>query len=104
MLQFAERPTTYACTALTVETQGLFTGVRRRQLAGRFTLLPSAAFQHAPRKPPATAQPWHAAFTAAHRGRSRRARRGPLPAHWRHDRLLVAAGTRLRRDGAGHRA
>ncbi|WP_197672031.1 ATP-binding protein [Alloactinosynnema sp. L-07] len=44
---FAERlPATFAYAGVEVESQGLFAGVRGRQIAGRFTLINSAPFDH----------------------------------------------------------
>ncbi|WP_214367034.1 ATP-binding protein [Pseudonocardia sp. H11422] len=44
---FAERlPATFAYAGIEVEVQGLFAGVRGRQIAGRFTLVNSAAFPY----------------------------------------------------------
>jgi hypothetical protein len=44
---FAERlPATFAYAGIEVEAQGLFAGVRGRQIAGRFTLIGSAPFAY----------------------------------------------------------
>ncbi|WP_328466524.1 ATP-binding protein [Actinoplanes sp. NBC_00393] len=44
---FAERlPATFVYAGIDVEAQGLFTGVRGRQIAGRFTLIGSAPFAY----------------------------------------------------------
>ncbi|UAK36159.1 MULTISPECIES: TniB family NTP-binding protein [Nocardia] len=44
---FAERlPATFAYAGIEVEAQGLFAGVRGRQIAGRFTLIASTAFAY----------------------------------------------------------
>ncbi|WP_079159468.1 TniB family NTP-binding protein [Streptomyces griseus] len=46
---FAERlPATFAYAGIDVEDQGLFAGTRGRQIAGRFTVIPTAPFSHAP--------------------------------------------------------
>ncbi|WP_040840630.1 AAA family ATPase [Nocardia brevicatena] len=47
---FAERlPATFAYAGIEVEAQGLFAGVRGRQIAGRFTLISSTAFAYGTR-------------------------------------------------------
>ena len=44
---FAERlPATFVYAGIDVEAQGLFAGVRGRQIAGRFTLIPAAPFAY----------------------------------------------------------
>ncbi|HTW04514.1 MAG TPA: ATP-binding protein [Streptosporangiaceae bacterium] len=44
---FAERlPATFAYAGIEVEAQGLFAGVRGRQIAGRFTVIPAAPFAY----------------------------------------------------------
>lgn len=44
---FAERlPATFAYAGIEVEAQGLFAGVRGRQIAGRFTLITSSSFAY----------------------------------------------------------
>jgi hypothetical protein len=44
---FAERlPATFIYAGIDVEAQGLFAGVRGRQIAGRFTLIPATAFAY----------------------------------------------------------
>lgn len=44
---FAERlPATFVYAGIDVEAQGLFAGTRGRQLAGRFTVVPAAAFAY----------------------------------------------------------
>jgi Bacterial TniB protein len=44
---FAERlPATFIYAGIDVEAQGLFAGVRGRQIAGRFTLIPAAPFAY----------------------------------------------------------
>ena len=44
---FAERlPATFVYAGIDVEAQGLFAGVRGRQIAGRFTLIPATAFAY----------------------------------------------------------
>jgi hypothetical protein len=44
---FAERlPATFAYAGIDVEAQGLFAGVRGRQIAGRFSVIPAAAFAY----------------------------------------------------------
>lgn len=44
---FAERlPATFAYVGIEVEAQGLFAGIRGRQIAGRFTLVSSSAFAY----------------------------------------------------------
>ncbi|MDT0468172.1 ATP-binding protein [Streptomyces gibsoniae] len=46
---FAERlPATFAYAGIDVEDQGLFAGTRGRQIAGRFTVIPTTPFPHAP--------------------------------------------------------
>ncbi|MFD7911369.1 AAA family ATPase [Streptomyces sp. NPDC059752] len=45
---FAERlPATFAYAGIDIESQGLFAGTRGRQIAGRFVVIPAAAFSHA---------------------------------------------------------
>ncbi len=45
---FAERlPATFAYAGIDIESQGLFSGTRGRQLAGRFVVIPAAPFSHA---------------------------------------------------------
>jgi hypothetical protein len=42
---FSERlPATFVFAGIDLENQGLFTGIRGRQIAGRFTLIPAVAF------------------------------------------------------------
>jgi DNA transposition AAA+ family ATPase len=44
---FAERlPATFVYAGIEVEAQGLFAGVRGRQIAGRFTVIPAAPFSY----------------------------------------------------------
>ncbi|MCO1575134.1 hypothetical protein M8C13_05095 [Crossiella sp. SN42] len=44
---FAERlPATFAYAGIDVEAQGLFAGVRGRQIAGRFTLISTSSFDY----------------------------------------------------------
>ena len=44
---FAERlPATFVYAGIDVEAQGLFAGVRGRQIAGRFTVIPAAPFAY----------------------------------------------------------
>ena len=44
---FAERlPATFIYAGIDVEAQGLFAGVRGRQIAGRFTVIPAAPFAY----------------------------------------------------------
>jgi len=44
---FAERlPATFAYAGIEVEAQGLFAGVRGRQIAGRFTVIPASPFAY----------------------------------------------------------
>ena len=44
---FAERlPATFVYAGIEVEAQGLFAGVRGRQIAGRFTVIPAAPFAY----------------------------------------------------------
>src|SRR3954454_18615177 len=44
---FAERlPATFCYAGIDVEAQGLFAGVRGRQIAGRFTVIPATAFAY----------------------------------------------------------
>ncbi|MEX5712944.1 ATP-binding protein [Parafrankia sp. FMc6] len=44
---FAERlPTTFIYTGIDVEAQGLFAGTRGRQIAGRFTVIPTTPFAY----------------------------------------------------------
>lgn len=44
---FAERlPATFVYAGIEVEAQGLFAGVRGRQIAGRFTVIPAAPFDY----------------------------------------------------------
>jgi hypothetical protein len=44
---FAERlPATFVYAGIEVEAQGLFAGVRRRQIAGRFTVIPAVPFAY----------------------------------------------------------
>lgn len=46
---FAERlPATFAYAGIDVEDRGLFAGTRGRQIAGRFTVIPTAPFPYAP--------------------------------------------------------
>ena len=46
---FAERlPATFIYAGIDVEAQGLFAGVRGRQIAGRFTFIPAVPFATAP--------------------------------------------------------
>lgn len=46
---FAERlPATFAYAGIDVEDQGLFAGTRGRQIAGRFTVIPTTPFPYAP--------------------------------------------------------
>ncbi|WP_063047736.1 AAA family ATPase [Nocardia pseudovaccinii] len=55
---FAERlPATFAYAGIEVEAQGLFAGVRGRQIAGRFTLIGSTAFAYGTGE---QRQAWHA--------------------------------------------
>ncbi|NYS18546.1 AAA family ATPase [Streptomyces sp. SJ1-7] len=45
---FAERlPATFAYAGIDVESKGLFAGTRGQQIAGRFVVVPAAAFAHA---------------------------------------------------------
>jgi hypothetical protein len=45
---FSERiPATFAYAGINVEREGLFTGTRGQQIAGRFTLVPAASFPYA---------------------------------------------------------
>ncbi|MGW3661438.1 TniB family NTP-binding protein [Streptomyces sp. NPDC005151] len=45
---FAERlPATFAYAGIDIESQGLFSGTRGRQIAGRFVVIPAAPFSHA---------------------------------------------------------
>jgi hypothetical protein len=43
---FAELPATFVYAGIDVEAQGLFAGVRGRQIAGRFTVIGAAAFAY----------------------------------------------------------
>ena len=46
---FAERlPATFVYAGIDAEVQGLFAGVRGRQIAGRFTVVPAAPFAYTP--------------------------------------------------------
>jgi hypothetical protein len=46
---FSERiPATFIYAGIDVERQGLFTGTRGRQIAGRFSLIPTTAFPTPP--------------------------------------------------------
>jgi hypothetical protein len=48
---FAERlPATFVYAGIDVEAQGLFAGVRGRQIAGRFSVIPAAAFGYGTRE------------------------------------------------------
>jgi DNA transposition AAA+ family ATPase len=58
---FAERlPATFVYAGVEVEAQGLFAGARGRQIAGRFTVVPAAAFAYGT---PEQRDAWHALET-----------------------------------------
>ncbi|MGY5082323.1 TniB family NTP-binding protein [Streptomyces nigrescens] len=47
-LKYFAEPATFAYAGIDVEDQGLFAGTRGRQIAGRFTVIPTTPFPHAP--------------------------------------------------------
>jgi hypothetical protein len=86
---FSERlPATFIYAGIDVERQGLFTGTRGRQIAGRFSLIHTTAFPYA-----AEWQGLVASLEAALRLRRHRAGSLPELDHYLHDRTAGMIGS-----------
>jgi hypothetical protein len=87
---FAERlPATFVYAGIDIEAQGLFAGVRGRQMAGRFTVIPSRPFDYGTAEQRDT---WHSLIATME---------GQLRLHRHHDGTLVDLAEDLYRRTGG---